>query len=74
VCFRHSPRPPDLFSYRSETFDTNSAAEAVVEHLVTHRGLAIDRNAVPEPGKIVFVYRRKVPAGISGVSLATPSA
>ena len=38
---------------------TTTAAEAVVEHLATHRGLAIDRDAVPEPGKIVFVYRRK---------------
>src|ERR1035437_1335103 len=38
---------------------TTTAAEAVVEHLVTHRGLAIDRTAVPEPGKIVFVYRRR---------------
>ena len=38
---------------------TTSAADAVVEHLVTHRGLAIDRDAVPEPGKIVFVYRRR---------------
>jgi hypothetical protein len=40
---------------------TITAAEAVVEHLVTHRGLAIDRDAAPEPGKIVFVYRRKSP-------------
>jgi hypothetical protein len=37
---------------------TTTAAEAVVEHLVTHRGLAIDRDAAPEPGKIVFVYRK----------------
>ena len=41
---------------------TTTAAEEVVEHLVTHRGLAIDRTAAPEPGKIVFVYRSKVPA------------
>jgi len=41
---------------------TTAAAEAVVEHLVTHRGLAIDRDSVLEPGKIVFVYRSKVPA------------
>ena len=40
---------------------TTTAAEAVVEHLVTHRGLAIDRAAAPEPGKIVFVYRRTSP-------------
>jgi len=30
--------------------------------LVTHRGLAIDRAAAPEPGKIAFVYRKKRPA------------
>ena len=40
---------------------TTTAAGAVVEHLVTHRGLAIDRDSVPEPGKIVFVYRRISP-------------
>jgi hypothetical protein len=40
---------------------TTTAAEAVVEHLVTYRGLAIDRAAAPEPGKIVFVYRRTSP-------------
>jgi len=40
---------------------TTTAADAVVEHLVTHRGLAIDRGAAPEPGKIVFVYRRSGP-------------
>jgi len=40
---------------------TTTAAEDVVEHLVTHRGLALDRDAVPEPGKIVFAYRRKSP-------------
>ena len=38
---------------------TTTAAEEVVEHLVTHRGLAIDRASAPEPGKIVFVYRTK---------------
>jgi hypothetical protein len=31
-----------------------TAAEAAVEHLVTHRGLAIERDAVPEPGKTCF--------------------
>jgi hypothetical protein len=40
---------------------TSDAAEAVVEHLVTHRGLALDRDAAPEPGKIVFVDRRTSP-------------
>jgi len=40
---------------------TTTAAEAVVEHLVNNRGLAIDRDAAPEPGKIVFVYRRTSP-------------
>jgi hypothetical protein len=32
-----------------------AAADVEVGHLVTHRGLAIDRSAAPEPGKIVFV-------------------
>ena len=41
---------------------TTTAAEEVVEHLVTHRGLNIDRDSAPEPGKIVFVSRSKVPA------------
>ncbi len=41
---------------------TTTAAESVVEHLVTHRGLAIDRDSVPEPGKIVFVYHNRVRA------------
>ena len=40
---------------------TTTAADEVVEYLVTHRGLAIDRTAAPEPGKIVFVYRRESP-------------
>ena len=40
---------------------TTTAAEEVVEHLVTHRGLALDRDSAPEPGKIVFVYRRTSP-------------
>jgi hypothetical protein len=40
---------------------TTTAAEAVVEHLVTHRGLTIDRDSAAEPGKIVFVYRRTSP-------------
>jgi hypothetical protein len=50
----------DGLAYRAAY--TSTAAEEVVEHLVTHRGLAIDRDSVPEPGKIVFVYRSKVPA------------
>ena len=40
---------------------TTTAAETVVEHMVNNRGLAIDRDAAPEPGKIVFVYRRTSP-------------
>jgi hypothetical protein len=30
----------------------------VVDHLVNDRGLEFDRDAVPAPGRIVFVYRR----------------
>ena len=48
----------DGLSYR-EAYTTSAAAE-VVEHLVNQDGLLLDREAVPEPGKIVFVYRRGV--------------
>lgn len=41
---------------------TTTAAESVAEHLTIHRGLAIDRDSTPEPGKIVFVCRNSVPA------------
>jgi hypothetical protein len=37
---------------------TSGAAEAVIEHLVQQDGLRPDRDAVPEGGKIVFVYRQ----------------
>ena len=37
---------------------TTSAADAVIDHLVNHCGLRPDRNSVPDPGTIVFVYRR----------------
>jgi hypothetical protein len=36
---------------------TSGAADAVIEHLVQRDGLRPDRDAVPERGKIVFVYR-----------------
>jgi hypothetical protein len=60
----------DGLTYR-EAFTTD-AAQAVVAHLVNDRGLQPDRDAAteaerpsalqsPEPGKIVFVYR-KTPA------------
>jgi len=48
----------DGLSYR-EAYTTDAAAE-VIEHLVNQDGLRLDREAVPEPGKIVFVYRRGV--------------
>jgi hypothetical protein len=48
----------DGLSYR-EAYTTIAAAE-VIEHLVNKGGLRLDREAVPEPGKIVFVYRRGV--------------
>jgi len=59
----------DGLAYR-EAFTTN-AAQAVVAHLVNDRGLQLDQeaerssalhDAVAEPGKIVFVYRRTTPA------------
>jgi hypothetical protein len=46
----------DGLAYR-EAFTTN-AAQAVVAHLINDRGLEFDGDAVPEPGKIVFVYHR----------------
>jgi hypothetical protein len=39
---------------------TSSAADAVIEHLVKSDGLRQDREAVPESGRIVFVYRHGV--------------
>jgi hypothetical protein len=46
----------DGLSYR-EAYTTNAAVE-VIERLVNKDGLRLDREAVPEPGKIVFIYRR----------------
>jgi len=45
---------------------TTSAADQVLDHLVNACGLRPDRDAVPEPGKIVFVYRKtaSVPAAL----------
>jgi hypothetical protein len=37
---------------------TTSAADQVIDHLVNACGLRPDRDAVPAPGKIVFVYRQ----------------
>jgi hypothetical protein len=61
----------DGLAYR-EAFTTD-AAQAVVAHLVKDRGLELDRaaeaergsaqhDAVPEPGRLVFVYRKPRPA------------
>jgi hypothetical protein len=52
----------DGLAYR-EAFTTN-AAQAVVAHLVNDRGLELDGDAVPEPGRLVFVYC-KAPPGLS---------
>jgi hypothetical protein len=46
----------DGLAYR-EAF-TTTAAQAVVDHLLNDRGLEFDRDALPEPGKIVFAYRK----------------
>jgi len=37
---------------------TASAAGAVVDHFVRARGLHLDQEDAPEPGKIVFVFHR----------------
>ena len=46
---------------------TTSAADQVIDHLVNACGLRPDRDAVPAPGKIVFVYRKTagVPAALN---------
>jgi hypothetical protein len=41
---------------------TTTAAEQVIDHLVNQCGLRLDRDAVPDPGEIVFVYRKPIPA------------
>jgi len=45
---------------------TPDAAQAVVAHMVNARGLEPDRDAVPESGKVVFVYRRTPAVAIAG--------
>jgi len=45
----------DGLAYR-EAYTTD-AAVAVVDQLVSQCGLRLDRESVPEPGKIVFIYR-----------------
>ena len=37
---------------------TTSAADAVIDHLVNDYGMHLDRDAVPEPGRIIFVHRK----------------
>jgi hypothetical protein len=60
----------DELTYR-EAF-TPAAAQAVVDHLVNDRGLEFDRDAVPEPGRIVFVYRKNpLPLAASSNAQAT---
>ena len=54
----------DGLTYR-EAF-TTTVAQAVVDHLVNDRGLALERDAVPEAGRIVFVYR-KTPTAFAGL-------
>jgi hypothetical protein len=41
---------------------TTTAADEVIDHLVNGCGLRLDRDSVPGPGKIVFVYRKSAPA------------
>lgn len=46
----------DSLAYR-EAFTTNAAKE-VVYYLVNTRGVELDHDCVPEPGRIVFVHRK----------------
>jgi hypothetical protein len=43
---------------------TTGAAEGVIDYLVNRCGLSLDREAVPDPGRIVFVYRHAVMASV----------
>jgi hypothetical protein len=54
---------------------TTTAAEEVIDHLVNECGLHVDRDSVPEPGKIVFVYRPTTPnpSSPSGGVIAEPT-
>ncbi len=54
----------DELTYR-EAYTTD-AAQAVFAHLVNDRGVQPDRDAVPESGKIVFVYRKTPAATTAG--------
>ena len=45
---------------------TSGAADAVIEHLVQTHGLHPDRDAFPERGKIVFVYRQAATSNTVG--------
>jgi hypothetical protein len=53
----------DGLIYR-EAFTTD-AADQVIDHLVNHRGLHLDRDAVSDSGRIVFVHRR-LSASVNG--------
>jgi len=68
----------DELTYR-EAYTTD-AAQAVVAHLVNDRGLKPDHNAateaegssaLPESGKIVFVYRKTPAATVAGSEHST---
>ena len=55
----------DGLIYR-EAFTTSSAA-AVRDYLVNDCGLRLDLEDVPEPGRIVFAYRKTAPADAAHV-------
>jgi hypothetical protein len=40
---------------------TTTAAQAVVAHLINDHRLEPDRDALPEPGRLVFIYRKSPP-------------
>ncbi len=41
---------------------TPGAAQAIRDHFVNDCGLELDLEDAPEPGKIVFIYRKTTPA------------
>jgi len=52
---------------------TSSSAAAVRDYLVNDCGLRLDLEDAPEPGRIVFAYRKTAPAHAAHVGPAPPA-
>ncbi len=55
----------------SKTF-TPTAAQDVVAHFINDRRLKVDRDALPEPGRLVFIYRKTTSAPLLSDHAAFP--